>query len=66
MYFVGNHDSKKIVGDEPKSPNNFGFDDDKGNYNIVTGDHFLFRYEVISMLGSGSFGQAAKCFDHKT
>lgn len=29
-------------------------------------DHICFRFEVIEFLGKGSFGQALKCFDHKT
>ena len=45
---------------------NFGFDDDKGNYKIITGDHLMYRYEILEVLGKGSFGQVCKCFDHKT
>jgi len=29
-------------------------------------DHLAYRYEIIEPLGSGSFGQALKCLDHKT
>jgi serine/threonine protein kinase len=29
-------------------------------------DHLGYRYEVLEFLGSGSFGQALKCLDHKT
>jgi dual specificity tyrosine-phosphorylation-regulated kinase 2/3/4 len=45
---------------------NFGFDDDIGNYIIVQGDHLAYRYEIVGMLGKGSFGQVCKCLDHKT
>lgn len=29
-------------------------------------DHISYRYQMIDHLGRGSFGQAIKCFDHKT
>eukprot|EP00359_Climacostomum_virens_P010302 CAMPEP_0204917478 /NCGR_PEP_ID=MMETSP1397-20131031/15079_1 /ASSEMBLY_ACC=CAM_ASM_000891 /TAXON_ID=49980 /ORGANISM="Climacostomum Climacostomum virens, Strain Stock W-24" /LENGTH=490 /DNA_ID=CAMNT_0052090323 /DNA_START=135 /DNA_END=1607 /DNA_ORIENTATION=+ len=45
---------------------NYGFDDDKGCYKIIVGDHVAFRYEVLNIIGSGSFGTVVKCFDHKS
>ena len=31
----------------------------------VLHDHIAYRYEVLEMIGMGSFGQVAKCLDHK-
>ena len=42
-----------------------GFDDDRGDYTMVMHDHISFRYEVVGILGKGSFGQVFKCFDYK-
>lgn len=49
-----------------KLEHNFGYDDDKGDYKIITNDHLGYRYELKTFLGKGSFGTAMKCFDHKT
>lgn len=45
--------------------NNFGYDDERGDYNIILGDHLAYRYEVVDVLGKGSFGQVVRCVDHK-
>ena len=33
------------------------YSDENGNYLIHIGDHINYRYEIISELGTGSFGQ---------
>lgn len=66
VYFCGTQDAKKHVGDLNAEGANFGYDDERGDYDIVVGDHLAYRYEIIDILGKGSFGQVARCIDHKT
>ncbi|ODH51253.1 CMGC/DYRK/DYRK2 protein kinase [Paracoccidioides brasiliensis] len=66
IYFCGTHKAKKHVGDLNAQSANFGYDDERGDYNIVLGDHLAYRYEIVDILGKGSFGQVVRCVDHKT
>ena len=65
IYFIGAPTAQKIQGSS-QLEYNFGYDDEKGDYKVITHDHIGFRYEVKSFLGKGSFGTAIKCIDHKT
>ena len=54
IYFLAEK-AKKIRG-HPSQPHNYGYDDERGDYNVVLGDHIGYRFEVIEFLGKGSFG----------
>ena len=42
-----------------------GYDDERGDYQVKERDHVAYRFEVLGILGKGSFGQVLKCNDHK-
>ncbi|KAI1468003.1 uncharacterized protein F4812DRAFT_459287 [Daldinia caldariorum] len=66
VYFCGTQNASKVVGDLNSKLPNFGYDDERGDYSIVIGDHLAYRYEIVDVLGKGSFGQVVRCIDHKT
>ena len=65
IYFCGTQNARKVVGDLHSDSPNFGYDDERGDYTIVPGDHLAYRYEIVDILGKGSFGQVVRCIDHK-
>ncbi|KAK4104308.1 hypothetical protein N658DRAFT_522047 [Parathielavia hyrcaniae] len=66
VFFCGTQNAAKVVGNPQSDTPNFGYDDERGDYTIVPGDHLAYRYEIIDILGKGSFGQVVRCIDHKT
>ncbi|PAV80236.1 hypothetical protein WR25_22659 [Diploscapter pachys] len=63
VFFVGSQAKKRggVIG----GANNCGYDDENGSYNLVAHDHIAYRYEVLKVIGKGSFGQVIKAYDHK-
>lgn len=65
VYFIGAKSKKKMASPD-HSTNNYSYDDDRGDYQVIMGDHLAYRYEVVDTLGKGSFGQVLNCRDHCT
>lgn len=55
VYYFG-HKAKKLSE---------GFTDRNGIYKAMAGDHLGYRYEILEMIGKGTFGHVYKCFDYK-
>ncbi|OMJ96082.1 hypothetical protein SteCoe_467 [Stentor coeruleus] len=62
IYFVGTIENKLNIRADME---NYGFDDKYADYLLVKNDHIAYRYEILGLLGKGSFGQVCECYDHK-
>lgn len=49
-WYYGQH-SAKIQAKKELASNNFGYDDERGDYVVVERDHIMFRYEITGTLG---------------
>ncbi|EKM55784.1 uncharacterized protein PHACADRAFT_94626 [Phanerochaete carnosa HHB-10118-sp] len=65
VYHIGARSDKKRATLD-NTTNNHGYDDERGDYQVILHDHLAYRYEVIDTLGKGSFGQVLHCRDHYT
>ncbi|XP_061513462.1 dual specificity tyrosine-phosphorylation-regulated kinase 4 isoform X5 [Anopheles gambiae] len=64
IYYLG-LDARKINA-KPGVGANSGFDDENGCYQKIVHDHICYRYEILEIIGKGSFGQVIRALDHKT
>lgn len=66
VFFVGTEASKekRNMHNVLSKNNNNGYDTNDGYYKVVVGDHLNYRYEMLSPLDRGAFGQVVRCFDH--
>ncbi|CAG9798917.1 unnamed protein product [Chironomus riparius] len=64
IWYVGLEAVK--INAKPGTPLNCGYDDENGSYNKVIHDHICYRYEILEVIGKGSFGQVIRALDHKT
>lgn len=66
IYYLGSFARHKHYAVPTKPERNYGYDDERGDYIVNIRDHLAYRYEIIKLLGRGSFGQVLQCRDHKT
>ncbi|CAG9567547.1 unnamed protein product [Danaus chrysippus] len=64
IWFLGLEANK--VQARSNLPNNCGFDDENGSYNKQIHDHIAYRYEILEVIGKGSFGQVIRALDYRT
>lgn len=74
IYFIGKIGIKKrtpqtatiYAGADGFDSKVYGFDDNNGSYIPVLHDHIAYRYEVLKIIGKGTFGVVLQAYDHKT
>lgn len=47
MWFLGKADAAKVRGNPHLAKTNYGYDDERGDYNLVTHDHIAYRWVLV-------------------
>lgn len=74
VYYIGKTGIKKrtprtttiYAGADGQESKLYGFDDNNGSYIPVLHDHIAYRYEVLKIIGKGTFGVVLQACDRKT
>lgn len=57
--------AQKIMANPDHENSNYGYDDSHHSYRKIKGDHIAYRYEIRGLLGTGSFGEVLRAYDHR-
>eukprot|EP00702_Spironucleus_salmonicida_P003260 EST44551.1 Kinase, CMGC DYRK [Spironucleus salmonicida] len=60
IYYFGQNAQKNYN----MTKTNYGYDDSEGDVKPVLKDHVSYRYELLQLLGQGSFGKVFRAIDH--
>ena len=63
IYYPGDIE-KRTIGGITKGKKEC--DDEEGYFIVQPGDQLYYRFEILKILGKGSFAQVVSCLDHKT
>ena len=65
IYYLGTEKSKEQLRFNKILHTNTHLHSQHNFFKVIEGDHIAFRYQVLSEVGRGAFGQVLKCLDHK-